>query len=171
MTPPKLPPELSELIEVEARKRSEGAGYVSWHNMMADYTDFANVILTHLHSQARLEFDKNAATIRAWNVFGFSGPEERPHVSDNGTKLVTEYMVEQSRWQFERDCLRIELSFKRMEWSVQKLAEANVKIEDLEAQVKELQMVCRRLTGAQTLETRDKIAAQCIELFKGNILR
>lgn len=167
MTPPKLPPELQKLVDDQCAIREQ----YDEEFCIVCFRAGANTVFAHLHSQARLEFDKNAATIRAWNVFGFSGPEERPHVSDNGTKLVTEYMVEQSRWQFERDCLRIELSFKRMEWSVQKLAEANVKIEDLEAQVKELQMVCRRLTGAQTLETRDKIAAQCIELFKGNILR
>ncbi len=35
----------------------------------------------------------------------------------------------------------------------------------------DLQMVCRRLSAAKTIEARDKIVKQCLHLFGGSILR
>lgn len=44
------------------------------------------------------------------------------------------------------------------------LAEAKEVIENLK-------MVCRRLSAAKSIESRDKIAKQCIDLFRGSVLR
>lgn len=42
---------------------------------------------------------------------------------------------------------------------------------DAQKQIDDLKMVCRRLSAAKTLVSRDKIAKQCHGLFAGNILR
>lgn len=68
------------------------------------------------------------------------------HGFENGKEYV----------QFEVDCLTIEM---------------NGKVEDLNQQVNDLKMVCRRLSSAKTLESRDRIAKQCHNLFKGSALR
>ena len=40
-----------------------------------------------------------------------------------------------------------------------------------DSEIENLKMVCRRLAAAKSIETRDKIAAQCMTLFAGEILR
>jgi chromosome segregation ATPase len=51
------------------------------------------------------------------------------------------------------------------------LDEALARETALENEVFNLKMVCRRLSAAMSLETRDKIAAQCLSLFEGSPLR
>lgn len=42
---------------------------------------------------------------------------------------------------------------------------------ELKLEIENLKMVCRRLAAAKTIESKDRIAAQCFELFKGSPLR
>lgn len=44
-------------------------------------------------------------------------------------------------------------------------------IKELVNQVENLKMVCRLLSNAKTLKSRDRIAKQCQHLFEGSILR
>jgi hypothetical protein len=43
--------------------------------------------------------------------------------------------------------------------------------QELLLKIADLQMVCRRLAAAKSLETRDRVAEQCHHLFAGNPLR
>lgn len=45
------------------------------------------------------------------------------------------------------------------------------RIKELELEVENLKMVCRRLTVAKTLEMRDKVADLCKNLYRGEITR
>lgn len=38
-------------------------------------------------------------------------------------------------------------------------------------ELENLKMVCRRLSAAKTIESRDKIKDQCLDLFRGSVLR
>jgi hypothetical protein len=44
-------------------------------------------------------------------------------------------------------------------------------VRGLEQQIENLRMACRRISAAKTLESRDRIAAQCYGLFSGSPIR
>jgi len=95
--------------------------------------------LDKLYSEG-VEFDEKAATTRAWNVFGFDGPQ---YIEPNtGAICVTKYMIAQSRWQFEQMKARVgaaELAVKGLKIMNEKCRERDAKIKDLEAQLAEAQ--------------------------------
>lgn len=49
--------------------------------------------------------------------------------------------------------------------------QAQEKIRELELVIANLKMTCRRLSAAKSIESRDKISKQCLNIFNGNITR
>lgn len=68
----------------------------------------------------------------------------------NGFALDEYSFTEGARWQFEQD---------------------KAVIEEKDLDIENLKMVCRRLSNAKSIESRDRIAEQCKHLFVGSPLR
>ncbi len=88
-------------------------------------------------------------------------------------------MFDTGHWQIWIDDLDGELAMKRTITAVREVSVVEQETFDrvlsalgqAEEDIENLKMICRRLAFAKTLESRNNVAKQCHELFKGSILR